>query len=85
MVIEEPDYEGKFKIIFSKPIMLPANCTEWNESNQEDTERITIEFLLSVSTEDIIFDQDLDLTMTWQVVEVLQITTEENNNEVRRL
>ena len=64
--VGQPDSEGKLKVVFSKPIKLPNDCTEWNKSN-EGTTRISIELMMSTTTEDVLYDEELSLAMTWYV------------------
>lgn len=55
ITISPPDLEWRFDILFDKFIRLPANCTEWTDSN-EGAQMIKIEYKPSVDTETLMYD-----------------------------
>ena len=71
MTIGEPDIEGFVDVNFNKYIRLPGNCSKWNNEN-EGNDRIKIEFVPSPETQEIIYDQDLDIILSWQVDKVFK-------------
>ena len=55
MTIEPIDAEGFLWIKFDKDVRLPANCTEWNSTN-EGAERVLTEYKPSNDTLDYMYD-----------------------------
>ena len=68
--IERPDDLGKFLLHFSKPTLLPLSSDEWTGAN-EGSERLKIKLIKSEHTEAIELDQDVSLSMTWRVRELI--------------
>ena len=79
VLVTEVSRYAQFDIRFSRAIRLPRNCTDWNDEN-EGSNRIDVELLVSENTEAVLDEQDLNLTMTWRIGNV----TINNQDESRR-
>ena len=64
-----PDEYQNFKVRFSRDIALPTNCSHWSNLN-EGKKRLQVEYLPSENTQTILYDQDLQIFLNWEVVKV---------------
>ena len=67
--VDEPDaLYYQFYVRFSQPIQLPKNATEW-DINNEGSKRMNITYVASEETLTLLYDQDLDMNFSWNVIE----------------
>lgn len=59
---------GQFEMEFNKFIAAPRNMTNWSSRN-EGAERIKIWLLLSDETEALLEEQELNITLSWRLID----------------
>lgn len=52
---------------FSEPVQLPRNCTKWTEKNEGD-KKLVFDYKPSNETMTLMYDQDVKVEITWEVV-----------------
>ena len=80
--MDQPDSDGKLNVNFSKSIKLPIECINWDKNN-DGAERIAIDLMTSSTTEDILYDEDLSLDMTWRVDSVKLASNEQDKRNLQ--
>lgn len=73
VVIQAPDKDGFFNVLFSRPVRLAANCTKWSYEN-EGAEKLLIEYVPTNATLTFMYDWDLEVEMKWHVRSLSGVT-----------
>lgn len=79
VVIQPPDIEGFFNVVFSQPIRLAANCTKWSNEN-EGADKLLIEYLPTEATKNFMYDWDIQVQMKWHVHELAGVQIIEDSD-----
>ena len=74
------DQDWLFKISFSEQIMIPANYSQWGDSN-EGADMLSIEFIPRTDTKTYLEDTDSQIEMTWKALP----SAKDESSAVRRL